>query len=411
MAIRRREFLSGVAAAAGAAPLLKSGGARAQQQQQQGGRGGRGGGVGGGSTGDALKPQRAQKFTYTKPVIDAHFHWHPPEFLELVEKEGPANGLWRIGRAANGNFTAMLPGYHPYTGGGITVPAKRNPDEIDQMLAHMAERKVDMCTVTQTNPHVVWAPPAFGLKLAQTINDATSALCAKYPKKFTAAVTLPLQDPKASLVELERAHKLPGMKAVNMTENINNNNLGDKQYWPIFEAVEALNMPIFLHNVDPLWQRLVEPEYTMINVLGNPFEATMAAMSLVLSGAMDQFPKLDVFFPHAAGFFAFVTPRADWSMGTAAYQPRGRTNSFATLKQTRVSDYRRRFHYDLIMHDPAITRMLIEIVGADRVTCGTDYPQGMGVMKPVEYVEAIPGITQKEAETILCDNPARLLRL
>jgi len=149
----------------------------------------------------------------------------------------------------------------------------------------------------------------------------------------------------------------------------------------------------------------------MINVLGNPFEATMAAMSLVLSGAMDQFPKLDVFLPHAGGFFAFVTPRADWSMGTAAYSPRGRTNSFANLKQSTVSDYRRRFHYDLIMHDPAITRMLIDLVGADRVTCGTDYPQGMGVMKPVEYVEMIPGITQKEAETILCDNPARLLRL
>jgi len=98
-------------------------------------------------------------------------------------------------------------------------------------------------------------------------------------------------------------------------------------------------------------------------------------------------------------------------MGTATYSARGRTSSFANLKLPRASDYRRRFHYDLIMHDPAITRMLIELVGVDRVTCGTDYPQGMGIMKPVEYVEAIPGITQKEAETILCDNPARLLRL
>jgi hypothetical protein len=43
--------------------------------------------------------------------------------------------------------------------------------------------------------------------------------------------------------------------------------------------------------------------------------------------------------------------------------------------------------------------------------CGTDFPQGMGIMKPVEYVEAIPGITQHEADLILCDNPARLLRL
>jgi predicted TIM-barrel fold metal-dependent hydrolase len=55
--------------------------------------------------------------------------------------------------------------------------------------------------------------------------------------------------------------------------------------------------------------------------------------------------------------------------------------------------------------------MLIDLVGADRVVSGTDFPQGMGIVNPVEYVEAIPGITQREAEMILCENPARLLRL
>ena len=65
----------------------------------------------------------------------------------------------------------------------------------------------------------------------------------------------------------------------------------------------------------------------------------------------------------------------------------------------------------LIFHDPNLTRYLIDIVGVDRVVCGTDFPQLMAVMKPVEYVEAIPGITQREREMILCENPARLLKL
>jgi predicted TIM-barrel fold metal-dependent hydrolase len=56
-------------------------------------------------------------------------------------------------------------------------------------------------------------------------------------------------------------------------------------------------------------------------------------------------------------------------------------------------------------------RTLIDMVGADRVVCGTDYPQGMAVRKPVEFVESIPGFTQRERELILCENPARLLRL
>jgi aminocarboxymuconate-semialdehyde decarboxylase len=395
MTIARRTFLASLAAA-GAAPRLKT---------RQGSAQGRGRGA---QQQDPLAPSRPPQFTYTKPIIDAHIHWYPPGFANLIEKEGAANGVTDIKRNAAGELTCTVPGYHPYA---PRATFRRDMNDVDAMLKAMDARKVSMSTLTQTNPHVLWAPPAFGLKLAQAINDGSAALCAKHPKRFTGALTLPMQDVKASLYELERARKLPGMKAVNITENILGRNLGSKEFWPVYEAIEAANLPIFLHNVDPISERMIENDYSMINVLGNPFEATIAAMSLVLSGAMDQFPKLDVFFPHAGGFFAFVTPRADWSMGTAEYAQRGRTNSFANLKQPRVSDYRRRFHYDLIMHDPAITRMLIDLVGADRVTCGTDYPQGMGIMKPVEYVEMIPGITQKEAETILCDNPARLLRL
>ena len=62
------------------------------------------------------------------------------------------------------------------------------------------------------------------------------------------------------------------------------------------------------------------------------------------------------------------------------------------------------------MHDPNFTRMLIDLVGADRVVCGTDFPQGMAIKKPVEYVEAIPNITERERDLILCENLARLLR-
>ena len=73
--------------------------------------------------------------------------------------------------------------------------------------------------------------------------------------------------------------------------------------------------------------------------------------------------------------------------------------------------YLRRFHYDLDMHDPKLTRMLIDLVGADRVVCGTDFLQGVAIREPVEYVEAIPNINGKERQLILCENPARLLRL
>jgi aminocarboxymuconate-semialdehyde decarboxylase len=379
MAIERRDFLAGLAAV-GATSLLPSDSAASPEPIEQ----------------------------YSKPIIDAHVHWYPPEFADLIEKEGAANGVTNIHRNEKGELECIVPGVHPYA---PRADFRKDMTDVNLIIKMMDDRHVNMSVLTQTNPHVLWAPPEFGLKLSRAINDATSALHVKYPTRFLGAITLPMQDPNLALQELDRGAKLPGMRAVNITENILGKNLSDKSFWPVYARTEALGLPIFLHNVDPISERLVEKDYSMINVLGNPFEATIAATALVLGGVMDEFPKLDVFLPHAGGFFAFVTPRMDWSMGTADYAPRGRTNSFKNLKQPRASDYRRRFYYDLIMHDPKLMRYLIDTVGADRVMCGTDFPQGMGVMKPVEYVEAIPGITKRERELILCENPARVLKV
>ncbi|HWF14131.1 MAG TPA: amidohydrolase family protein [Candidatus Acidoferrales bacterium] len=380
--MKRRNFLAGAAAIGGAALL--------------------------GNPALSAEPQPS-RFKYKKPVIDAHVHWYPPELAELVEKEGAEGGLTNIHRNSKGEVVATQPGYHPYNNNTITF--RHEMTDVDLILKAMDDRDVNMSTLTQTNPHVVWAEPAFGIKMAQTVNNATSALCAKYPQRFTAAITLPMQDVKASIAELERCKNMPGMRAANFPENILGKNLGDPSLWPVYEKCQALNLPIFLHNVDPISERLVEKNITMMNLLGNPFEATIAATSLVLNGVMDEFPTLDIFFPHAGGFFAFVTPRIDWAMAKAPAVIRNGPNGYNGLKLPRASDYRRRFYYDLILHDPQIQRMLIDLVGVDRVVCGTDFPQAMAIMKPVEYVERIPGITQREAEIILCENPARLLRL
>ncbi|HEX2443440.1 MAG TPA: amidohydrolase family protein, partial [Vicinamibacterales bacterium] len=154
---------------------------------------------------------------YSKPVIDAHFHWRPDEFYELIQAEGAANGMTDVRTTPDGGWSAALPGYHPYGSGRFSVPPKAKWNREwgqmatpDNMIKVMKERRCDMYTVTQTNPHVIWANPEFGAKLARVINDGTAKLCEQYPKQFTAAITLPMQDVKLALAELERARKLPG---------------------------------------------------------------------------------------------------------------------------------------------------------------------------------------------------------
>jgi aminocarboxymuconate-semialdehyde decarboxylase len=246
----------------------------------------------------------------------------------------------------------------------------------------------------------------FGAKLARAINDGNSRLYSLHPTRFIGSISLPMQDPKLALVELERAAKLPGMRAVNLTENVKDKNVGDESFWPVYARCEQLGLPLFLKNVDTVSERLIDKNYSMMNIVSNPFEATIAATSLMLSGTLDEFPKLEVYLPHAGGFFAFVNPRIEF----ARNENGGNGANYKRMKQP-TSSYLRRFYYDLILHSPKLTRTLIEMVGADRLACGTDRPQGMNIKDPIAYVESIPNITRREAEMILCETPARLLKL
>jgi aminocarboxymuconate-semialdehyde decarboxylase len=315
-------------------------------------------------------------------------------------KEGPANGAVIEGPDKSGDYTAKVPGGQWYEPTGSIF--RREMRELPSVLEQMKKRHVDMYALSMTHPMVYWASPAFGLKLSQAANDETSQAHVQYPDRFVGTIMLPLQDPKLALEELSRAAKLPGMRAVNMGENVNGKNISDKSFWPLWEQCEALGLPLFLHNLNPTdHERLYEQNFSMMNVLGNPFEAGIAAEALMLSGTLDAFPKLEVYLPHAGGTFPWLVWR------TQHAQERGQ---FASLKNP-ASTYLRRFYYDLIIDNPKLMRVLIEMTGVDRIVCGTDFPQGMGIKMPVEFVESIPNVTPKECEMILCDNPARLLKI
>ena len=395
MSIGRREFLAGLGAVGGAS-LLRPAAAAAQQAAAQQPY----------PRPDLQERALPRRFTYSQPVIDAHTHFYAKEFVDLAVKEGEANGAEITGPNENGGYRlrAWGAGYYPYN--GSTFDPTNPKMDLEAAIKGMDERGVDIHVMQMTHPKVYWAPPEFGLRLSEAQNNGLSAAHLKYPDRIFGSIMLPLQDPKLALQELERAVKLPGMHGINLAEHIKGTNLGDKRFWPVWERCEALGQPLVLHNLDPLaTDRLHQGGVNMMNSLGNPFEATVAPFSLIFSGALDEFPNLDVFLPHAGGAFPWLVWRSDYTMA--------RSGGFggSSLGQPRASDYLRRFHYDLILHSPKYMRILVDMVGADRVTCGTDWPQGMAVWRPVEYVESIPGITQREAQQILCENPARLLRL
>ena len=327
-------------------------------------------------------------------VIDAHVHWYPREFVDLMVKRGPANGAV-MGEDERGNpVVVSVPGCTQKS------TMRRKMTNLEDIIADMDNRKCDTYALSMTNPLMYWAPAGFGLELAAAHNDACVEAHRKYPDRFYGTIILPMQDVKLSCEELERMAKHDCMRAVFIAEHINGKNLHEKEFWPIYERAEALGLPLFLTNLYPTGAERMK-DYFMLNVIGNPQEAGYAAMSLVCGGVLDAFPKLEVFLPHAGGTFPWLIGRLEAGIRLSP--------ELKHMRDKPAREYLRRFYYDLITHDSVMMRYLVDLVGVDRIVTGTDFPQGMAVMQPVDFVESIPGLTHEERSAILCDNPARLL--
>jgi aminocarboxymuconate-semialdehyde decarboxylase len=212
---------------------------------------------------------------------------------------------------------------------------------------------------------------------------------------------LPLQAPDLAVQELDRAAKLPGMRAVYMAMHVGGKNVDEKALWPVYQRCEALGLPVCMHPVNPLGIERMRG-FHLSNLCGNPYEAGIAAASLIFGGVLDAFPKLDFMLPHAGGTFPWLIGRYDRGVEVR--------KELAHMKQP-ASAYLRRFYYDTVSHHPQIIRFLIDLVGADRVVVGSDYNWDMGYERPVEFVDRVPGLTERERNLILRENAARLLRL
>jgi aminocarboxymuconate-semialdehyde decarboxylase len=358
MPISKRDFLISAAAAAGSVVIGRA---------------------------DAAAQTRAR-------VIDAHTHWYPSEWVELVQKEGEAAGA-RLGRNDRGGIT--------FNAAGIRAVFNPNYIDLDSRITSMDETGIDAQVLSLMAPMVYWAPPAFGLKLAQTYNDAASAAHRKYPTRFLGLAMLPMQEPELALQELERAGKLPGLRGVMMATAINGQNLDEKAFFPVYAKCEELSWPIFTHPVAPLGGERMSKHY-LSNLLGNPVEIGLAGYSLILGGVLDAFPKLEVMLPRAGGNVPWGIMRLDRTVE--------RMPQLAQAKRP-ATVYLKRFYYDCIIESPQIVTDLIRLVGTDRVLFGTDYPSPMRDARPTEFIRDLTELSASDREAILGGNAARAFKL
>ena len=325
-------------------------------------------------------------------TIDTHAHWYPADWLKVFERDGAKEGA-RLDRS---------PGRYTIRTEKVVNPIDEEFVDLGLRLVSMDRQGVDVQALSLTNPMVYWASPAFGLALSQVYNDAASAAHLQHQNRFVGLAMLPMQDPALALRELDRAAKLPGMRGLYLATNVNGVDLDDQRFWDIYARVEELGWTIFLHPVETIGPERTS-RFFLRNLLGNPFETCLAAVSLIFGGVLDAFPNLEINLPHAGGAFPGLIGRLDH--GTKV-RP-----ELKHMQQRLPSEYMRRFTYDTIGHSEQINLNLIRMVGADRIVLGSDYCFDMGLSDPVGAVEQLGALSKDDRNLILGKTAARLLHL
>ena len=114
---------------------------------------------------------------------------------------------------------------------------------IQEYATHHTQVQV-ICTIPVLFSY--WAKAKDGLDVAQFLNDHIADLFTRYPKSYIGLATLPMQDATLAIQELERCKKI-GFAGIQIGSNVNDKNLNEAEFFPIFQACERLGMAVFIH--------------------------------------------------------------------------------------------------------------------------------------------------------------------
>ncbi|MDE2167687.1 MAG: amidohydrolase [Alphaproteobacteria bacterium] len=246
-----------------------------------------------------------------------------------------------------------------------------------------------------------WTNDGAARDLMALENDSLATTVSRYPTRFQAFGTVMMQDVPAAVRECERIKNL-GLRGVEIGSNVNGASLDELRFWPFYEAMEALDLAILIHPADVTGKERMA-DYHLRNLVGFPFDTTLAAAKLIFSGVLERFPRLRICLGQAGGFLPWIIGRLD--AGFRA-RPECRRNIVRP-----PSDYLRQFYYDTIIHSPASSHFLIEVVGSNRVMLGTDFPFDMGAASPVAEIENQSTLSDEQRADVFYGTAARFLGL
>ncbi len=329
--------------------------------------------------------------------IDIHAHILPERWPDLKSRYGYGGFIWmdhhKTGSARmmkdNGEFFREV------------QENCWNPEAIEADMDKFKVDKMVLCTVPVLFNY--WIKPLDGLDWCRFLNDHIASIQQNKPARFIALGTLPMQDIDLSIAEMRRCKEQLGIRGFEIGSHIGDRNLDSKTFFPLWEAAQELDVAIFVHPWDMMGQEKM-PHYFLPWLVGMPAETSLAICSMLFGGVFDAFPKLRVMFAHGGGSFPFTVGRV-----SHGWHARPDLCNINEIKDPKT--YLGKFWIDGITHDEEALKFLIQVIGADKIAYGTDYPFPLGDLEHGKFIEQMEGISSETKAQLLSKTAIDFLRL
>ncbi len=204
---------------------------------------------------------------------------------------------------------------------------------------------------------------------AARMNDRALAFCGAHPQRLKALAQVPLQDLSRACAEASRA-QAAGCVGVQIGNHLGDQDLDHEALVDFLIHCAERRIPVLVHPWDMMGGQRMK-KWMLPWLVAMPAETQLGMLSLILSGALERIPEsLKICFAHGGGAFAFLLGRVDnaWKHRDIVRQDCPKL----------PSSYARRFHVDSAVFDAGALKLLVDVMGADRVMLGSDYPFPLG---------------------------------
>ncbi len=324
-------------------------------------------------------------------IIDIHSHFFPVQWPDLAERFG-TNDWPSIKHLGNGQATIML-------GDREFRPIYSACWDAEKRLEELDRDGVDMQVICATPVLFAYQRPAEAAEYcAQIFNDAALAICEQGHGRLRAMAQVPLQDIDRSCRELSRAMR-NGHLGVQIGNHVGPKGLDDEGIVTFLQHCANEGAAVFVHPWDMMGDERMK-RYMLPWLVAMPAETQLSILSLILSGTFERLPRnLRICFSHGGGSFAYLLGRVD-----NAWRNRDLVREDCP---NLPSSYINRFSVDSAVFDPASLRLLIDIMGAEQVMFGTDYPFPFGESPMGTLVRDAAFLSETARRQILGENAIR----